>query len=123
MATYNGGAVFLTPQLESIREQTIAEIDVWASDDGSTDDTSSILGILSRRTGQRVGFDIVRGPGQGFADNFRSLLARTDIDADYFAFSDQDEIPGGLTNSRPQLPGWRAVRPTARRSIVHARNS
>ena len=90
MATYNGGR-FLTPQLESIREQTIAEIDVLASDDGSTDDTSSILESFAANW-PKGRFDIVRGPGQGFADNFRSLLARTDIDADYFAFSDQDDI-------------------------------
>jgi glycosyltransferase involved in cell wall biosynthesis len=69
MATYNGGR-FLTPQLESIREQTIAEIDVLASDDGSTDDTSSILESFAANW-PKGRFDIVRGPGQGFADNFR----------------------------------------------------
>jgi glycosyltransferase involved in cell wall biosynthesis len=42
LATRNGER-FLEAQLESLRNQTHERIDVWASDDGSTDGTVRLL--------------------------------------------------------------------------------
>ena len=90
LATLNG-ASFLEQQLDSISSQTAGEIDVLASDDGSTDRT---LEILAARKSQwnKGAFEIVTGPGRGFAQNFRSLVERSDDSSEYFAFSDQDDV-------------------------------
>ena len=35
---------------------------------------------------------MLEGPQKGFAENFRTLTTNAAIDADYFAFCDQDDI-------------------------------
>lgn len=85
------GAAHLAEQLDSIGRQTVEGWSVWVSDDGSTDDTLVIL----ERCRSRWGNDrlaIARGPSNGFAANFQSLTCRPDIDADFFAWADQDDI-------------------------------
>lgn len=99
IATRNGAA-FLPEQLETIERQSAPFIDVWASDDGSTDTTRDILAAASSRwTKGRM--EIADGPGAGLSENFRALLRRDDIDADFVAFSDQDDIwrPDKLANA------------------------
>ena len=91
LATYNG-ARYLEEQLSSIRSQIgVDRIDVLLSDDGSTDETMQIA-----RTWQASWpcgrFVIVEGPRDGFSENFRHLARSYDGDADYVAFSDQDDI-------------------------------
>lgn len=85
------GVRFIDEQLRSIEEQSWRDIDVWVSDDCSTDGTLDVLEDWQRRW-TRGRFIILKGPDRGFADNFRSLLANADIDADYIAFCDQDDI-------------------------------
>jgi glycosyltransferase involved in cell wall biosynthesis len=90
MCTFNGER-FLKEQLNSFATQTHQDWTLWVSDDGSTDQT---LGIL-RATQADWGADrlkIVEGPRKGFARNFLSLACRPEIEAEYFAFSDQDDI-------------------------------
>ena len=90
LATWNGAA-FLDEQLRSLAEQTHPSIDIWVSDDGSTDGT---LGILAdwRQRWTRGAFHVSDGPRSGFAENFRSLISNEAIEADYFAFCDQDDL-------------------------------
>lgn len=90
LATRNGAA-FLDEQLQSLAQQTYPAIDIWASDDGSTDATPDILKAWQGRW-SRGAFGISNGPQKGFAENFRSLICNRDIQADYFAFCDQDDI-------------------------------
>ena len=90
LATHNGAA-FLDQQLRSVAEQNWALIDVWASDDCSTDGTRAILDRWAKNW-SRGRFEILCGPGAGFAGNFRSLLTSAGVDADYVAFCDQDDI-------------------------------
>ena len=90
LATYNG-ARFLDAQLRSVIAQDWAAIDIVASDDSSTDDTLNLLGSW-RAIWNKGSFSISSGPRRGFAGNFRKLLAETDIDAEYVAFCDQDDI-------------------------------
>ncbi|MBA1241972.1 glycosyltransferase family 2 protein [Pseudomonas japonica] len=89
MCTYNGAA-FLAEQLQSIIDQTYDRWFLVVSDDGSTDATLRLLEEHRSRLGDRL--TIRRGPGRGFAENFMSLACDSGIDADYFAFADQDDV-------------------------------
>lgn len=85
------GAAFLEEQLASFAAQTRGDWRVWASDDGSTDGTAALLETCRQEWGDER-LTVVRGPGRGFAANFLSLAARSDIQAAYYAFADQDDI-------------------------------
>jgi len=89
MATKDGAA-FLSEQLQSIAQQTHANWSLIVSDDGSTDATADIVARFAREHPQRV--RLVNGPRQGVCANFMSLATNPTIEADYFAFSDQDDI-------------------------------
>ena len=89
LATRNGAA-FLDEQLRSLAAQTHPSIDIWASDDGSTDGTLAILSDWQGRW-TKGSFSIGEGPGGGFAENFRALISNQ-ADADFFACCDQDDL-------------------------------
>ncbi len=90
MCTYNGDR-FLTEQLDSIFKQDHSNTLLYVSDDGSSDNTVTILKKYQALWGADR-FFIVEGPQQGFAENFLSLICNPDIQADYYALSDQDDI-------------------------------
>jgi glycosyltransferase involved in cell wall biosynthesis len=90
MATYNG-AEFLPRQLDSLSAQTHENWRLWVSDDGSTDATLDILRRYQEVWGAEK-LHISPGPQKGFQHNFLSLTAREEISADYYAWSDQDDI-------------------------------
>ena len=90
LCTYNG-ADFLAQQLDSFVQQTHKDWVVYASDDGSNDATLSILQRYQGVLGEER-LVIQQGPGQGFAQNFMSLVKNPMISADYYAFSDQDDV-------------------------------
>ena len=103
MCTFQGER-YLVAQLESIAAQTHCRWTLWVSDDGSTDET---LAILERYRSQ-WGADrlaVVRGPAEGFAANFKSLTCRAEIDADFYAWADQDDLwePDKLANALAAL--------------------
>jgi glycosyltransferase involved in cell wall biosynthesis len=84
------GAAFLGQQLKSIVDQTHTNWALLVSDDGSADDTREILRHFADTHHQTT--TIRNGPGKGVCANFLSLAIDPTIDADYFAFSDQDDI-------------------------------
>lgn len=90
LCTYNG-AEYLAEQLDSIEAQSHENWVVYASDDGSNDATLDILHSYQDRWG-RDRLIILKGPCQGFARNFMSLVFDSNIKADFYAFSDQDDI-------------------------------
>jgi len=90
LATYQGER-FIDEQLSSIEAQSWTHIDIWASDDGSSDGTLGVLARWARRW-RRGKFVVLSGPDRGFADNFRSLMINPEVDADYVCFCDQDDI-------------------------------
>jgi len=90
LATYNG-APFLEEQLDSIARQDLPFIDVWASDDGSTDDTLAILEAWRVRW-SKGDFRIISGPRQGYVENFRRMMTSKYDESTHIAFSDQDDI-------------------------------
>lgn len=90
LATYNG-ELFLGEQLATLQQQEAVTVDIWASDDGSSDRTQTIL--EKTQSAWRGGsFNILNGPGRGFSENFRSLILCPDVRADYYAFCDQDDL-------------------------------
>ena len=85
------GQHFLAEQLNSIATQSHPRWAIWASDDGSDDHTHAILEYYQSHWGEdRI--SIHAGPAEGSTANFLSLTCRADIDADYFAYADQDDI-------------------------------
>jgi glycosyltransferase involved in cell wall biosynthesis len=90
LCTFHGQR-YLEEQLDSFAAQTHQNWEVWASDDGSIDDTHSILAAYQNKWGiERLSFH--SGPLEGFVANFLSLVCRADIAANYYAFSDQDDV-------------------------------
>ena len=90
MCTYNG-QTFLPEQLQSFADQTYTNWDLWVSDDGSTDQTLNIIKDFGNHHSSHA-THIINGPRKGFAKNFLSLTFHPEIEADYFAISDQDDI-------------------------------
>lgn len=85
------GQHYLAEQLNSIATQTHPSWAIWASDDGSDDHTHAILEYYQSHWGaDRI--SIHAGPAEGSTANFLSLTCRADIDADYFAYADQDDV-------------------------------
>lgn len=89
MGTYNGEA-YLQEQLDSIERQEYLHWTLHVSDDSSTSDTRQLLETYQKRWGERR-LKIYQGRQQGFAVNFMSLVRNTAIQAEYFAFADQDD--------------------------------
>ncbi|MFY0691885.1 MAG: glycosyltransferase family 2 protein [Paracoccaceae bacterium] len=89
LATYNG-AKFLPELLESLDRQTDQNWRVVARDDGSSDDTVTILRTWGREKGSRF-LMLEGGPkGLGASGNFGALLDA--CTARYFLPCDQDDV-------------------------------
>lgn len=97
LATFNG-AEFLPQQLQSFRDQSHSDWDLMVSDDGSTDETVGLIETFAKLVPQKV--TLRQGPRQQFWKNFLSMV-HLDIDGDFFAYSDQDDIwaPEKLTKA------------------------
>ena len=90
LATYCGGR-FLAEQLDSFVAQTYSDWELWASDDGSNDDTIAILEAYKCKI--PLGrLSILSGPRNGITANFFALILNQTIKAEYYAYSDQDDI-------------------------------
>ncbi len=106
LASYNG-CRFLPEQVRSISSQSHAHIDLYISDDGSTDGSADFFRAEQARW-DKGAFVVLQGPKLGqAAENFRSLILTPDLDADYVAFSDQDDVwmPGKLEAAIARLEG------------------
>lgn len=95
MSTYNGEK-FLAEQIDSILNQDIgkdAELELLVRDDGSADGTIAILESYQ----SRGALQWYTGSNLKTAKSFWNLLQRAG-EADYYAFSDQDDVwfPGKL---------------------------
>ena len=109
MGTYNG-ARFLHEQLDSLEAQNHPNWVVVASDDGSKDQTMSILHRYQANWPQGK-LVIKNGPQKGFCQNFLSLACDPDIKADYYAFCDQDDVwlPEKLTVALSTIGGNESI--------------
>lgn len=103
MCTYRPGQYF-SEQLNSIAGQSLTPSSLWISDDsGTIEDSARICGELEKA--ELSGAKVVAGPKRGFAANFLSILCHPELEGEYFAFSDQDDIwmPGKLQTAAEQL--------------------
>lgn len=89
LCTYNGQA-YLERQLQTLMEQDCPYIDIYVSDDGSSDTTLAIL-QAAQSAWSKGRFEVLAGPRQGFAQNFMSLVLNPAITADFYAYADQDD--------------------------------
>jgi len=103
LCTYQGQQ-YLQAQLDSFVAQTHTNWVLWVSDDGSKDGTHAILNQALKAWGKDK-ISIHNGPKEGFCANFLSLTCKADIKADYYAYSDQDDIwkPEKLTRALDML--------------------
>lgn len=88
MATFNG-AKYIQEQLESLSNQTLLPVELVVCDDGSTDDTLSIV----REYASSAPFPVriyQNETNLGFADNF--LHAASLCDGEWIGFCDQDDV-------------------------------
>ncbi len=90
LCTYNGEN-FLEEQIESFLSQTHKNIQIWVSDDGSTDKTLDILAKYQKIIGPDR-FFIIKANNKSSVKNFMSIVCNEDIEADYYCFADQDDI-------------------------------
>lgn len=90
MAVFEDGR-FLPEQLSSIRTQDHGNLDVWVSRDCDGGHVSVILEEQATVFGAGR-FFVLQGPNRGCAANFLSMVMNPDIRADYFAYSDQDDV-------------------------------
>ena len=90
LCTYHGQN-YLAEQLDSFEAQSHNNWEVWVSDDGSEDGTHAILEAYKQKwpAGR---LSIHFGPAKGFAANFLSLTCKASVEADYYAYSDQDDL-------------------------------
>lgn len=88
MSTYNGEK-YLSEQLESLANQTVAEnMTIYIRDDGSTDGTFSVIEAWR----EKMSIVLYKEKNAGPARSFWELLMNPDIQADYYAFCDQDDV-------------------------------
>ena len=87
MATFNG-ELYLREQMESILEQEGVDITLMVRDDGSNDSTISIINSYN----ERCVLNIIKGNHLGPAKGFLQLLQISTDEADFYAFSDQDDF-------------------------------
>lgn len=87
LSTYNGAA-FLKEQLESLLNQTYSNITILIRDDGSTDETSEILELYSKKYKCITWYS---GNNIGVWRSYMDLINHSSCTASYFAFCDQDD--------------------------------
>jgi len=89
MATYNGGK-YIANQLYSLQMQTHSDWRLWVRDDGSTDNTVSIIQRFAY-VDSRINL-IIEGSGNmlGPGKNFMGLIQNAD--SKYVLFCDQDDV-------------------------------
>ncbi len=90
LCTFNGER-FLAQQLASLERQTFKNWKLIASDDGSSDQTKSILHAF-RKSFAPGKVNIIDGPRRGAPANFLFLACGKNLASDYYAFCDQDDV-------------------------------
>ena len=90
MATYNGEK-YLREQLDSIINQSCTEWKLFISDDGSTDNTVKILIDYKNKYPDKIELINLNKRMGGAKENF-IFLVNNCPKADYYMFSDQDDV-------------------------------
>ncbi|MFW5793782.1 MAG: glycosyltransferase family 2 protein [Bacteroidota bacterium] len=91
LSTYNGEK-YLADQLESLKKQKSVELYYLIRDDGSSDQT---LSILKKFSNDNPRSEVIEGTNVGLVQSFHQLLIhayKQYSEIDYFAFCDQDDV-------------------------------
>ncbi len=126
LSTYNGDK-FLREQIDSIISQENVNIKILIRDDGSNDNTLKIIQEYSFKYPKLI--SLIEGQNVGFYESFSILIKKALLrfpNAQYFAFSDQDDFwhPDkcstaiSLISKRPG-PNMYCCRPTTTDSQLH----
>ena len=86
LSSYNGEQ-YIRKQIDSILQQSNVDVHCLVRDDGSKDNTNTIL----EEYASLHKLEHISGENVGFAKSFYTLVADSG-DYDYFAFSDQDDV-------------------------------
>lgn len=116
------GEKFIFEQLDSIFSQTHKNLSVWLSLDkeGQLEHQDEFYRKLTQYRDTKnndpsngIKMILLLGPGRGCNENFLSLLCNEDIQADYFAYSDQDDIwdPDKIDRALHVLQGFPSDKP------------
>ncbi len=102
VATYNGGK-YIREQLDSILNQTYQDIRIILRDDGSKDDTVAIIREYMENYPGKV--MLVEDDAKCGSSRSNFMQAMKSSDADYIAFSDQDDfwLPEKIEHSLKRL--------------------
>jgi glycosyltransferase involved in cell wall biosynthesis len=124
LSTHNGQK-YLSEQLDSISAQTHENWNICVSDDGSSDDTLKILRAYQKHLGEDR-MVIVAGPKRGSSANFLSLVHASDLQAEFYAYGDQNDIwePNHLERALSQIKKINNAKPIlycSRTKLVNAR--
>ena len=91
MSTYKAGEKELTRQVDTIMQQEGVDVHLLIRDDGSGEETRSLLRSLQESHPGRI--TVLFKKNRGFIKSFHSLLhAQEAAGYDYYAFSDQDDV-------------------------------
>lgn len=85
MSSYNGEK-YIAQQIESILNQNKVKVKLYIRDDGSTDNTIRIIKTF------KDDVELFIDKNVGLKNSFGSLIWEKNVSADYYAFSDQDDI-------------------------------
>lgn len=89
MSTYNGEK-YLEEQLDSIFNQTEKNFELIIRDDGSKDNTKTILEKYKKKYSEKI--KIIYGENIGAKNSFFNLINSVNLDSEYYSFADQDDI-------------------------------
>lgn len=111
MSSFNGQE-FIQEQIESILHQKNADIYLIIRDDGSTDNTLSILRNYQNNYPEKI--EVIEGTNIGWRESFFKLISYAGeryANSDYFAFADQDDIwlPVKIEKAIEKLNGNRSI--------------
>lgn len=87
MSTYNGER-FIREQIDSILSQDGVDVHLYIRDDGSSDNTVS---IVNEYMSHNANVTLFQGENLGVGSSFMDLVYRVPIVYDGYAFSDQDD--------------------------------
>nr|WP_263324800.1 glycosyltransferase family 2 protein [Neobacillus sp. Marseille-Q6967] len=87
LSTYNGEK-YVAQQLDSLLKQDYENLDILIRDDGSKDNTVS---ILEHYVNENPNIKLIKGVNKGVISSFFELVQNASEEADFFAFCDQDD--------------------------------
>ncbi len=100
MSVFNGEK-YIADQIDSIIAQEDVSVRLIVRDDGSSDSTLDILKSYSHR------IEVLSGANLGVAESFMEVAFAAPLDADYYSFSDADDVwqPTKLSRAISMLSG------------------